>query len=76
MGIADEAAALARAKATDKELWWALSDAMIAKYAPKHRCGDCNKWMKSSECPREHNVRGISRGPSWGEPTCDQFEAG
>lgn len=27
-------------------------------------CGDCDKWMKSKECPREHNVKGYSRGPS------------
>ena len=27
-------------------------------------CGDCSHWMKSSECPREHNVKGMSRGPS------------
>ena len=36
-------------------------------------CGDCDKWMKSRECPREHNVNGQTRGPSAGTPTCGQF---
>lgn len=36
-------------------------------------CGDCDKWMKSRECPRERNVNGQTRGPSWGAPICGQF---
>lgn len=37
------------------------------------RCGDCDKWMKSRECPREHNVAGQSRGPSCNGLICGQF---
>lgn len=36
-------------------------------------CGDCDKWMKSRECPREVNVGGRSRGPSCASPRCGQF---
>ena len=70
-----EAEALAYARDNDRELWWAMSDALKAKYAPKRRCGDCHKWMKSRECPRENNVKGISRGPSCNDFTCYQFAA-
>lgn len=37
------------------------------------RCGDCNKWMKSRECPREKNVNGRNRGPSCNDFKCSQF---
>jgi len=37
------------------------------------RCGDCRKWMKSRECPRERNVNGRNQGPSGEAPTCNQF---
>jgi hypothetical protein len=37
------------------------------------RCGDCDKWMKSRECPRERNENGRQRGPSMNEPKCRQF---
>lgn len=36
-------------------------------------CGDCEKWMKTSQCPRERNVGGYSRGPSMSAPKCGQF---
>jgi hypothetical protein len=36
-------------------------------------CGDCSNWMKSRQCPKEHNVGGISRGPSCEGPTCKSF---
>lgn len=36
-------------------------------------CGSCDKWMKSSECPREKNINGMSRGPSCKSPICGQF---
>lgn len=39
------------------------------------RCGNCDKWMKSSECPREKNVNGYSRGPSMSEWPCPQYVA-
>lgn len=38
------------------------------------RCGECHWWMKSRDCPREHNVKGMSRGPSCNDATCDKFE--
>jgi hypothetical protein len=38
------------------------------------RCGSCNHWMKSRECPREHNVKGMSRGPSADASTCSKFD--
>ncbi len=37
------------------------------------RCGDCDKWMKSSQCPAEKNVNGMSRGPSSEAFKCSQF---
>ncbi len=36
-------------------------------------CGDCGKWMKSRQCPREANVNGQSRGPSSEALICGQF---
>lgn len=41
--------------------------------AAKPRCGNCYFWMKSRDCPREHNVKGISRGPSSGENPCPKY---
>lgn len=37
------------------------------------KCGDCQHWMKSSSCPREHNVNGYTRGPSSGDFKCGKF---
>lgn len=37
------------------------------------KCGDCDHWMKSRQCPKEHNVNGYSRGPHMNHPTCRQF---
>lgn len=39
----------------------------------RQTCGNCDKWMKSRECPREHNVNGRSRGPSCNALPCGQF---
>jgi len=37
-------------------------------------CGNCNHWMKHSECPREtRNNHGRRVGPSMGAPACAQF---
>lgn len=42
-----------------------------------HTCGDCDKWMKSRECPRERpgegRRSGYSVGPSMNDPTCNQY---
>ena len=38
------------------------------------RCGDCYFWMKSRECPREHNVNGMSRGPSCEGLACSKMQ--
>jgi hypothetical protein len=51
---------------------YALSLALREKYLRK--CGDCDKWMKSRECPRERNVNGMSRGPSCNDYQCDAFK--
>ena len=40
------------------------------------QCGSCDKWMKSSLCPRERNINGYSRGPSCADLKCDQFVMG
>jgi hypothetical protein len=37
-------------------------------------CGDCDNWMKSSECPAEKNVNGRNHGPSCNAPKCSQFK--
>lgn len=37
------------------------------------RCGDCDKWMKSRQCPKEYNVNGRNRGPSCNDHKCSQF---
>lgn len=36
-------------------------------------CGDCSKWMKSSQCPAERNVNGRNVGPSMNAPRCAAF---
>ena len=38
-----------------------------------NKCGDCYYWMKSSECPRERNVKGRNRGPSISGSPCEKF---
>lgn len=37
------------------------------------RCGDCDNWMKSSQCPQERNENGRQRGPSMNGLKCIQF---
>lgn len=78
---------LPRQVSTDgQEIWdWAIKlsehTQQTAKLAQLTRniasigmtCGDCGKWMKSRECPREHNVAGMSRGPSCKAMKCTQF---
>lgn len=41
--------------------------------AERRVCGNCTRWMKSSECPAEKNVNGFSRGPSCNGPACGKF---
>ncbi len=36
-------------------------------------CGDCDKWMKSRECPAERNVKGRCVGPSCESRKCSSF---
>ncbi|WP_462402244.1 hypothetical protein [Pseudomonas sp. Marseille-QA0332] len=38
------------------------------------RCGNCDFWMKSRECPVEKNVNGMSRGPSCEGIACSKFK--
>lgn len=42
--------------------------------ASRSRCGNCFFWMKSSLCPKEHNVNGYARGPSCNGMACEKFE--
>ena len=55
-----------------QEIRWAISD-VLTSALPK--CGECYYWMKSRDCPREHNVRGMNRGPSCGDGACVKFKA-
>ncbi len=41
----------------------------------RNKCGSCDKWMKSSQCPREQNVNGWNKGPSCNDLPCFQFES-
>lgn len=52
------------------EIRYAITQA-LASALPK--CGECSHWMKSRECPKEHNVKGMSRGPSCDALACDKF---
>lgn len=36
-------------------------------------CGDCDLWMKSSQCPKERNVNGRNQGPSCNTAKCVKF---
>ena len=36
-------------------------------------CGDCDRWMKSRDCPQERNERGRRSGPSMNAPRCGRF---
>lgn len=38
------------------------------------KCGDCNKWMKSSLCPQEHRHKGRWYGPTMNQWACELFE--
>lgn len=40
----------------------------------ERECGSCTKWMSSSECPREVNVRGRNQGPSCASMKCGEFQ--
>lgn len=55
---------------------WRQRQARMAELAvaiAKVRCGDCDHWMKSRRCPREHNVNGRNKGPSCEGSICEQF---
>ena len=46
----------------------------MAEKASRPVCGSCFFWMKSSLCPRERNVNGMSRGPSCEDAICGKFK--
>lgn len=51
-----------------------LRDKVVeAMQVGRRECGSCYFWMKSRECPREHNVNGYTRGPSCAHPACAKF---
>lgn len=37
------------------------------------KCGNCDHWMKSSQCPQERNVNGRRSGPSMNGFACAKF---
>lgn len=39
----------------------------------RRECGNCFYWMKSRMCPRERNVKGMTRGPSCSGLPCKKF---
>lgn len=41
----------------------------------QRRCGNCDFWMKSSLCPSERNINGMSRGPSGDGAPCSKFKS-
>jgi hypothetical protein len=53
-----------------------LRDKVVyAEEAFKPRCGDCEHWMKSNACPREHpDLSGYRKGPSCNAPPCAKFQ--
>ena len=52
-----------------------LRDKVVeARVAAKPRCGNCHWWMKSRDCPREHNVKGMTRGPDAGGLPCSKHQ--
>lgn len=44
-----------------------------AKRRMMPRCGNCSHWMKSSQCPKEVNVKGRSQGPSCEGIACKSY---
>jgi hypothetical protein len=74
----------AQVSSDGREVWdWAARfsqavhrQARIAELGAQIRkvtCGDCSRWMKSRECPRERNVNGWNRGPSCEDVPCGIF---
>ncbi|TDQ63607.1 hypothetical protein ATL17_1614 [Maritalea mobilis] len=45
---------------------WAVWD------SKQRTCGRCHWWMKSNDCPLEHNINGMSKGPSSGDRRASQ----
>ena len=90
--VASSAPALPSAISNDgRELWkWAADAAEWMQRAARIKelhaaiqkcgseCGDCDRWMKSSECPRERpgegKFRGHSVGPSMGDRICSAYK--
>lgn len=51
-----------------------LDEAIRLERAIQPRCGNCYWWVKSRDCPREHNVNGQTRGPSCDGMPCHKFQ--
>ncbi len=59
---------------TISELAQIKADKRIADETDAKRCGNCTRWMKSRECPREKSsMRGYSQGPSADASACTEF---
>ena len=44
------------------------------RLADKKKCGNCEHWMKASQCPKETDVKGRPHGPSMNDAVCSQFK--
>lgn len=51
-----------------------IDHARYAEEMAKKRCGNCDKWMKSRECPQEKSsMTGYSKGPNMNGFPCSEF---
>jgi hypothetical protein len=54
-----------------KQGCWTEAERNAAPREPAKRCGNCVKWMKKPDCPRERGV--MNGGPTANDPPCDQY---
>ncbi|MFA4871336.1 MAG: hypothetical protein WC623_24265 [Pedobacter sp.] len=51
-----------------------IQDAFIeTQNTDKSICGHCDFWLKSSQCPKEHNITGRNVGPSANSFPCSKY---
>ncbi len=44
----------------------------LSEFTALPRCGDCAKWMKKPDCPKERGV--MNAGPSAMQLACSEYE--